>query len=238
MKTLPILETNNMNTFEIKLDNVQINSCLELMDRMIDDNEVIHPIPSSEALKYGIDNLNYIMYSMGLYTFPTIELIDWLKEQITDDPDLYPDAIEIGAGTGWIGYHLEIPATDLKLQNRPDIKAYYETMKQPTIIYPDFVKQLSAVEAINEYQPEFVIGSYITHKYKQGSHKKGGNMYGVDTSWVINHCHKFFHIGNLNVHKNDPSMKRKHQELSFPWLITRGDISKARIFIWENKQWR
>ena len=44
-------------------------------------------------------------------------------------------------------------------------------------------------------------------------------------------------IGNENVHGRDIVMKRKHQELAFDWLVTRGDSSKARIYVFENKQW-
>ena len=32
-------------------------------------------------------------------------------------------------------------------------------------------------------------------------------------------------------------LQRKHQELAFDWLVTRGDSSKARIYVFENKQW-
>lgn len=221
---------------ELNTNNIHPKLCEDIIKMIINDDGYVQSVPYDKIKNYDTDDLNYVMLIAGLYTFPTTELIEWLREQITDDPDYYPDAIEIGAGTGWIGRELEIPATDSKLQDRQDIKERYAAMGQPTIMYPNFVEKLDAVQAIKKYRPEFVLGSYITHKWKQGG-SNTGNMYGVNTDWVINNCHKFFLIGNLNIVKENPSLKRKHLELSFPWLITRGDYTKARIFVWESKQW-
>ena len=89
------------------------------------------------------------------------------------------------------------------------------------ITYPDDVEKLDAVSAIKKYQPEFVIGSYVTRKWGLGS-RKDGNMYGVDTGWVSINCHKFYMIGNESIHSGDPIMKRKHETWHPEWLITRG----------------
>lgn len=99
---------------------------------------------------------------------------------------------------------------------------------------PIDVEPLDALSAIRKYEPEYVIASYCTHLYGTGS-LKSGNSFDVDTRWVRSHCRRFYHIGNDDIHRRDPIMKMPHQRLSFDWLVTRGDSSKARIYVWENK---
>lgn len=218
-------------------DDVDISEVAALMQQITGDDGLIHPVTYDEVKDAAPMDIQMVLHLMGLYTFPTQEVIDWLRNEVDDDPDLYPDAIEICAGSGWIGRALEIPITDSKMQAREDVKALYASIKQPTITYPDDVEQLDAVAAITKYQPEYVIGSYVTHKWDRHS-RKVGNMYGVDTAWVVNHCRKYYHLGNLNTHKYDPIMARPHKEYSFPWLLSRGNADLARIFVWEQRQYQ
>lgn len=210
---------------------------VEALIGMIYRNGIIQPVRYEDVKDFGYSNILIAMYSTGLYTFPTMEVIEFLKNEIDDnDPDFSPDAIEICAGTGWIGRSLDIPITDSKIQEREDIRKMYMEKATAPIEYPSDVEKLDAISAIRKYQPEYVIGSYVTRLWGLGS-KKTGSVFGVHTGWVVNNCHKFFMIGNYNVHGSDPIMKRNHKEYSFPWLLTRGDWDKARIFVWENKQW-
>lgn len=225
-------------TSVINADNIDMNEALEIIS-LIQDKEtgLIRPISYNDAKNASFDTLNVVLQALALYTFPTTELIDFLKNEIDDgNPDFAPDAIEICAGSGWIGRNLEIPMTDSYLQERKDIKEVYMENGCVPISYPKDVEKLDAISAIKKYQPEFVIGSYVTRKWGLGSRREG-NMYGVDTGWVVNNCHKFYLIGNINVHGGDPIMKRNHQTFNPEWLITRGNSSKARIWVWENKLW-
>lgn len=222
---------------EITSDELDPVLMTEVMKMITDENGLVKPVPYDSVKDVGKGNLNIIMQTMGLYTFPTAEVVEFLRGEIDDgDPDYAPDAIEICAGTGWIGRNLDIPITDSHLQEREDImKAYISNNCMP-IKYPKDVEKMDAITAIKHYEPEFVIGSYVTRKWGIGS-KKVGSIYGVDTSWVVNNCHKFFLIGNENVHGGDPIMKRKHETYAPEWLITRGNTEKARIWVWENKLW-
>lgn len=222
----------------LNLDDFDLKSAIELI-KLISPNDMdIVPIEADKLLVFNQSTINVVLCILGLYTAPTIELVNWLKTQIDGyNEQYYPDAIEIASGTGWLGKALEIPCTDSRLQERQDIKKLYYETGQYTINYPAHVIKLDAVNAVKKYQPEFVIASYATSKYGLGG-KNYGNMYGIDNLWIANNCHKYFFIGNLVTHAKDPLLKRKHEELSFPWLITRGDSSKSRIFIFENKQWR
>ena len=222
------------------LDVIEIDFglCESFMQRIVDVHGHIQPRPSYDWFELGYVNIQYVLLQIGLYTAPTTELIDWLDSQISDDPQYVPDAIEICCGHGVIGRALGIPITDSMLQAQPAIQDLYRQQGQPTIQYDDDVKCLTAVEAIKKYRPMYVIASYATHKWKKG--QKTGNAFGVDNFWVANNCYKYFLIGNDNIHNNseDNVFKRKHETYSFPWLITRGDISKARIWVFESKQWR
>lgn len=236
--TINDLKRNWSKSHKLNLSEMTIEGSMELM-RLLKphQSEFINPISYETVKKYRESDINAVMCILGLYTLPTIELIEWLRYQIEDDPEYYPDAIEICAGTGCIGRSLGIPITDSCLQDKPNIKELYHKSGQYTIEYPSDIIKMDAHEAVKEYQPEYIIGSYVTARYGTGG-KDYGNMYGVDNMWIANNCHKYFYIGNLLTHAKEPVLKRKHKELSFPWLVTRGDSSKARIFIFENKQWR
>ena len=232
------LTVTNQKRTVIDTENVDMSDVLTLMDMLTDKDGIIRTLPYDEVKDVGKDTLNMVMQIMALYTFPTTEVVDFLREEIDDgNPEFAPDAIEICAGSGWIGRNLDIPITDSYLQDRQDVRDAYIRNGCVPIAYPKDVEKLDAIAAIKKYTPEFVIGSYVTRKWGLGSRKEG-NMYGVDTGWVVNNCHKFYMIGNQNIHNGDPIMKRNHKEYSFPWLITRGDSTKARIWVWENKLWR
>jgi hypothetical protein len=171
---------------------------------------------------------DFFMYKHAVYCLPTQELIDWLRDNIVGV------AIEIGAGNGSIGRALGIPRTDSKQQENGGIAALYALAGQPVINYPDDIEKLEALGAVAKYQPDTVIGSYITHKWRPGL--ENGNMYGVDGPEMMKHIKKFIMIGNLGVHSKDPLLKTKYKSYPVPWLLTRAeDQAKNRIFVFESE---
>lgn len=231
-------QRNNKRTV-IDVDRIDTARALELTRMISHDDEnlgqIITPIPFKEIENDTEATLNVVMQALGLYTFPTVELTDWLQGEIDDDPEYEPHtAIEICCGTGWIGRTLGIPTTDSRMQEREDIRQAYMAQGAMPINYPMDVEPLDALSAIRKYEPEYVIASYCTHLYGTGS-LKSGNSFGVDTRWVRLHCRRFYHIGNDDIHSRDPIMKMPHLRLSFPWLVTRGNSAHARIYVWENK---
>lgn len=228
---------NNKRTV-IDPDRVSFSRMTELTRMITEDTGLgmmIRPLPYAEIAGDTPDTLNMVMQALGLYTFPTQELVDWLHSEIDDDPELEPHtAIEICCGTGWLGRSLGIPITDRRLQEREDIRQSYLAQMAVPITYPRDVEPLDALSAIRKYEPEYVIASYCTHLYGTGS-LKSGNAFGVDTRWVRSHCRRFYHIGNDDIHFRDPIMKMPHRRLQFPWLVTRGNSAHARVYVWENK---
>ena len=73
------------------------------------------------------------------YGLPTVELVAWLHQFIAGR-----QAIEIGAGHGDLGRQLGIPTTDSRIQERPDVAAFYRSIGQPVIQYPSWIERLEA----------------------------------------------------------------------------------------------
>lgn len=187
---------------------------------------MIRPIPAREVEKCGFEQARMFMHKYGLYTLPTVELIEYLAGIIAGKR-----AIEIGAGMGVIGRALGIPATDNKMQAWPEVKAYYDRMRQPTIRYPADIIELDAHDAVKRYRPQIVIGSYITHKWWPGM--ESGNQYGVDNLKIARKVEAYYMIGSLTTHLKDPAMKHLDGIERHDFLYTRGGKENSVIFRWK-----
>lgn len=250
-----------MAAIEIELQNVNLLRAKEIVENLISSDGRIYPVPYSFIKDDTLDTLNLVMQALGLYTFPTLELCDWLQGQIDDDPELEPhSAIEICGGTGWIGRQLGIKSTDIKNMENPIVQeVMLKSFSVPTI-YASDVETLEASEAVRKYKPEIVIGSYVTSKQlvdkidkrkaiTVGYRVMGGVIeqnlmdlarkevrVGVDVKSICRKVYKLILVCNMRTHKNESYMSLPYQSYSFPWLVTRGDCSQARILVFENKQ--
>lgn len=205
------------------LSNEDISELEELTGAM---TGMIHPIPSKEVEKFSFSFLRLFLHKYGLYTLPTVELIDYLAGIIAGKK-----AIEIGAGLGVIGRSLGIPVTDNKMQEWPQVKAQYDRMRQPTIKYPTDIIEMDALDAVKHYKPDTVIGSYITHKWRPGM--ESGNEYGVDNLALARKVEAYYMIGSLTVHMQDPAMKHLDGIERHDFLYTRGGKENSVIFRWK-----
>lgn len=184
-------------------------------------------LPFSFWTGFSYNQIKLFMLKHGLYFIPTIEIIQVLIPIVQNSK-----SIEIGCGNGAIGRALNIPITDSKLQEQPEISKMYIAMGQPPIKYPSDVIKLDAKQAIEKYKPEVVIGSFITHKYNGID----GNEFGVDENYILKNVYKYVMIGNLDTHKTKPILKQPHYAIYLPQLITRSyNQSQNRIFIWTKK---
>ena len=118
IQSIVAAQKNNKRTF-IDPDKVDLARGREIVKMLAHEDDVlgtvIRPIPYAEIQDDTEATLNMVMQAVGLYTFPTQELVDWLRSEIDDDPELEPhSAIEICAGTGWIGRTLGIPTTTIR----------------------------------------------------------------------------------------------------------------------------
>lgn len=153
----------------------------------------------------------------AIYGFPTIELVDWLEEQIGQ-----ASAIEIGAGHGVLAEALGIPATDSCQQTQAKYSAIYAASGLPRVKYGPNVVEMHASWAVRHYKPDVVIGSWITHKWDPRRPKAGGNEVGVDFPDVLRHCRKLILIGNTLVHALNGLWNRPGIEVLTPnWVYSR-----------------
>lgn len=100
-------------------------------------------LPTGYYNNMDFEGIRLFCHKNARYGLPTIELIDWLHEEIGTR-----SAIEIGAGHGDLSFHLGVPATDNYMQRRPEVAAHYRLTGQPTIDYPARVEHLDASAAI------------------------------------------------------------------------------------------
>lgn len=195
---------------------------------ILEPNGALKLMPSSYYASLNWNELRVWCHHYARYGLPTKELIQWLRGRIGDRP-----AMEIGAGSGDLCYHLGIRGIDNHQQTWPDVAAYYAATRQPTIKYAPWVQNHDALKAVTMFKPKVVIGSWITHLFDPANPEAHGNMYGVDEGSLIKQVDEYIMIGNTAIHGDKPIMKLPHQELQLPFVKSRAhDPSLDRVFIW------
>jgi len=161
----------------------------------------------------------------GLYSFPTVELVQRLREIIGPRR-----AIEIGAGHGVLAEALHIPATDSYQQLVPKYLLQYKAMGQGIAPYGRNVEPLDARAAIEKHRPEVVIGCWVTHRYDPRRPLDKGNEVGVDEGWILKRCQTYIHIGHEGVHHRKPIRRLEHYVEYPSWLYSRA-MSDGRDYL-------
>lgn len=161
------------------------------------------------------EEIQVFMYKKNLWVLPTLELIEWLKTYITNK------TIEICSGLGFIGKELNIVTTD----------SYINELHKPNIKYPLYVEKLSAHQAILKYDPDTIIGGFVTEKSQ--IENACFSKFGVNEKDILKKGIKYIMIGNLDAHSSKTICNFKHQEIYLPGLITRYfDQNKNRVYLW------
>lgn len=186
------------------------------------DANVLSDLPATHLMLWGNKN--------GVYTFPTTELITWMKDKIAGRT-----AIEICSGSGVVGRALGITMTDSYIQTTPEMVAYYTALGQIPIFPAPDVKKLEANEAVDYYKPEVVVGCYVTQKYVDGDEKIpiGSSLYGIDELAMLPKIKTYINVGNFVTHKDKRIRSLPHKTYQFPWLFTRsGKPEYNEIVVW------
>ena len=192
----------------------------------------LHPSGFYDAISH--DSLRIWCHRNGRYGLPTQELVSWLHDYIGTRR-----AIEIGSGYGDLAFHLGIPATDNWCQTFPDVKMYYEVTSQPVIQYPERVEKLDAAAAIAKYQPEIVIGSWVTQWIDPTLPPPvgGGNIYGIKEDEIVTAGLTYIMIGNSAVHGDKRVMTFPHEEWKFSFLKSRSSKPELdRMWVWSPRR--
>ena len=158
-------------------------------------------LPSYQDLQKIKENtILYYLYIKGIYHLPTKELIEFLNDKIPDKSK----TIEIGSGTGLLGKSLNIKCTDSHIQQNPEVKLYYNFINQPIIEYPSFVEKIEAIDAIDKYKPNTVVGCWVTQVYNPKEthdiYNSQSFEFGIDEEYVLNNIERYIFIGSISAH--------------------------------------
>jgi hypothetical protein len=211
-----------------------INELVDLIGLFLDKETGDFKISNYDEISMVEKNdISLLGFSMGLYSFPTKELIDFLKEEIGTEERV----LEIGAGSGIISKALNIRGTDSFAQQEDlNLLLTCLTLNQTPVQYGKNVEKMEAIDAIRRYKPKIVIASWVSHKMNLKNPYRGGYINGVKEEYILERVDKYIFIGNESVHKNKPIFKVKPPSriLKFPWLLSRSERKEENtIWIWE-----
>ena len=164
-------------------------------------------------------------YRHGIYSFPTIELVDHLQALIGGRK-----AIEIGAGNGVLAEALGITATDSRQQEREPWRTQILALGQPVVPYGPNVLECHATRAVRLHKPAVVIGCWVTHKYRRSRHYAGGYEGGIDEREVLRECEEYVIVGNERVHQHKEIWDQPHT-ISYPSFVFSLAQNGTRDFI-------
>ena len=187
-------------------------------------------MPADFYRSMSVDERALLGARNAMYSFPTVELVQWIKDEIGER-----SAIEIGAGHGALAAALDIRATDNCMQAEPAIAASYLASGQKPIIYGENVERLSAKDAVAIFKPQVVVACWVTHLFREDRRAAGGNVFGVgvDEEALIDACETYIFIGNEQVHRNKSIWDRPHRIIYPEWLYSRAhNGTKEFIAVW------
>ena len=200
-------------------------------DRIFLDERGIIKLQPADFYK-TIDNADLRVWCIcrAIYQLPTIELIEWLKTNLNLER-----TIEIGAGNNYLYHHLGIVGVDNYSEQIPAVKLVHEILNQPSTNPPPKVEKLDAIAAIEKYQPETVITSWMTIKGEDTEEVDGGHRYAPDEDEIIDTGVTYVFIGNEDLHSDRYIMNKPHKTYYFDWLVSRGYYPEQNyICVWNS----
>ena len=210
----------------------EVQEFLEIYDSvLLDERGIIKLFPAE--FYHSIDNDDLRVWSIcrAIYQLPTIELIEWLKDNFNLDK-----AIEIGAGNNYLYHHLGIKGIDNYSEQIPAVKLTHDLLHQPSTNPPPEVEKLDAIAAIDKYQPETVITSWMTLKVDEPDDGvDAGHKYAPDEEKILDTGVTYVHIGNDDIHGDRQITNKPHETYYFDWLVSRGKYpDKNCIYVWNS----
>ena len=209
------------------------NCNVDYLDPILMDNGLLKVLDCATLRAIPQEHLMIWGGKRGIYTFPTTELIAWLKDRIAGRR-----AIEICAGNAATGRALGIVRTDSYIQTDPNMVAFYQVINQHPIEPPKDVDKFEANDAVDVFKPKVVVGCYVTQKYlpgDEGPPSIGSSVYGVDELAMLSKIETYINVGNDISHQDKRIRKFKFEMFRFDWIVTRsGDQSKNHICVWDS----
>lgn len=219
-----------MNISIIEMSESEQARVFAALDRAAAPNGRLEVVPASVYQEFSREELMGWCVRRGYYCLPTKELVTCLRSLIGERR-----AIEIGSGSGVLARALGIVGTDSFLQQRPEMRAYYELIQQVTVPYGQDVEKLDALGAVRKYRPEVVIGAWITHLYEPARRELKGSLYGVAEEQLFElGVERYVHVGHVKTHANKPLKKDVlPTEIVGPWLYGRAADAQHVVWVWD-----
>lgn len=189
-------------------------------------------LPAAEYLRFPVNHLLVWGTRHAFYGFPTLELVEYLRTLIGDRK-----AIEVGGGSGVLGAALGIPSTDSMIQK--SLSTLYHGMQTPIVKYGPNVECIEASDAVRKYDPDVVVASWVTQRVTGFDVAAGhrGFADGVEFWDMIRGGRTFVLVGNEVTHGKSKMLSKKHEKLSFPWLLSKSmHPTKNRVYVWRGKR--
>lgn len=198
---------------------------------LLNEKGQIKILPTSDIRQIPFEGLALWMHRKAVYVLPTVELIDVTRDEIGA-----LKAIEICAGNGALGRALGIPRTDSFWQESSEGQLIMKmAMNHSTTKPPPDVEKLDAIQAMNIYNPDVIIGSYVTQKYKKGDvlGVDGSSVYGVDEMRISRNVKKYIKVGNDTTHGNMRIMALPHKTIRGDFIVTKipKELNQNAIYI-------
>lgn len=213
----------------IRLDPSKIK---DLAPDALDDNGRLRILPAAFWAKTTPDERALFGHRQGIYSFPTVELVEHLREFIGDRT-----AIEVGSGNGVLAAALGIRATDNYMQDQPKYRLIFAATGQPTVKYGPNVLDMDAHDAIRHFTPDVVIGCWVTHKWDPRRLAAEGNEVGIDENDLLDHVQHYVVIGNDKVHQHKAIWDLPHTKTHPDFIYSRAvNGSPDFLAVWKGKK--
>lgn len=202
---------------------------------LLDHSGALRLMPSQDYEAYSNDSIRLWCTLHGRYGLPTVETVAWLREQVGGR-----SAIEVGAGAGDLCRHLGIHGTDNHCQEWPAVRRYYAKLGTPPISYAPWVETLDAVEALRRYQPQVVVGSWLTEwvdPTNMNVGEAGGSIYGIKEDAILDSGATYIMVGNEKIHGAKSIMRHPHETHALPFLRSKSSSPEMdRVYIWRGRK--
>lgn len=153
----------------------------------------------------------------GNYQIVTTELVDFVRHLLKELNVKNP--IEICAGYGILSRELGFPGIDRRLMLR-EAKNFYTASGQALIDYPEDMEDMTAFQAIKLYQPDAVVGCWVTQKYKK-KRDTDASQYGVDEEDLLSKVPVYIHVGNESIHGHKRVRRAAKYIIKSDWICSR-----------------
>lgn len=221
----------NPATFARDAFELDTSRIRDISPEVLDKHGRLRVLPSAYWASITQDERALFGNRYGLYSFPTVELVEYLRGVIAGR-----SAIEIGAGHGVLAEALGVTATDSRQQEDDYWRTVLTRMRQPPVPYGPNVIKCHASRAVRQFKPEVVVACWVTHKYDPQRHEAGGNVEGIDELDVLRHCDTYVFIGNEKVHQHSRLWSRPHTIEYPPYVYSRSrNGTRDFVAVWQKR---